>query len=210
MKQKDKHKRLPLVKVICVILAPIVNLLFRIKVEGIEKLPKSGGYVFCSNHLSFLDPVFWIVKTKKQINYMAKEELFKNSFLSWLFRKIGAFPVARGKGDLTSVHNATDLVNDGKILGIFPEGTRSKDGKPGRAKSGAAYIANLTGADIVPMAIVVKGKVRPFCKVKLIIGDVIKHEEIAFSGTDRKALKSATDRIMGDIITLWESGQNEQ
>ena len=140
---------------------------------------------------------------------MAKAELFKNKICAWLFKRVGAFPVDRDGGNAGSVAHAIDIVKQGGILGIFPEGTRSKDGKPGRAKSGAAYIANATGADVVPMAIVVKGKTKVFCKVRLIIGKPIPHDEIHFEGTDRKGLRNASTRIMQEIITLWENGQNE-
>ena len=197
------------VKVIVAIVSAIIKVLFRVKIEGAENLPSDRGYVCCSNHISFIDPVFYIVKTKKRICYMAKAELFKNKFASWLFKKVGAFPVDRKGSDTGSVTHAINIVKTGGILGIFPEGTRSKDGKPAKAKSGAAYIANATGADVVPMAIVVKEKVKIFCKVRLIIGKPIPHSEIHFEGTDRKGLRAASTRIMQEIVTLWENGKNE-
>ena len=208
--ENNSYKLNRFTAVMVAIVSPLVKLLFRIKIEGKENLPQNGGYVFCSNHVSLLDPVFWIVKLRKQICYMAKAEIFKNKLSGWFFRKIEAFPVDRQGGSAGSVSHAIDVVKNGKILGVFPEGTRSKDGKIGRAKSGAAYIANMTGADVLPMAIVVKnGKVRPFCKIKLIIGKPIPHSEIHFDGTDKRGLRNASSRIMGDITALWERGQNE-
>ena len=110
---------------------------------------------------------------------------------------------------MLAFEKAIEIVNDGGILGIFPEGTRSKDNKPKRAKAGTAFIANATGATVVPMAIVVKEKVKPFCKVRLIVGKPIPHEEIHFEGHDRQGLKLATNKIMDEITALWEAGQNE-
>lgn len=206
---RHPHKQRPFAAVVVAIVTFIVRILFRVTIEGKENLPTDRGYVCCSNHLSFLDPVFWIVSTKKRIRYMAKAELFKNKLFSWFFKQLSAFPVDREGGSASSVAHAIDIVKEGGILGIFPEGTRSKDGKPGRAKSGAAYIANATGADVIPMAIIVKGKIKVFSKVHLIIGKPIKHEEIHFEGTDRKGLRNASTKIMQEIVTLWENGHNE-
>jgi len=206
---KNPHKQTKFISVIVAILSVVIKLLFRVKVDGLENLPKSGGYVTCCNHISFVDPVFWLVATKKRIRYMAKAEIFKNKLFTWFLGEAGAFAVDRGGNATGSVETAIEIVNEGGILGIFPEGTRSKDGKPGRAKAGTAFIANATGATVVPMAIVVKDKVKPFCKVKLIVGKPINHEEIHFEGRDKQGLKSATTKIMQEITALWEAGKNE-
>ncbi len=197
------------VKILIAILIPIFKLLFRYEIIGKENLPKSGGIVYASNHIAFSDPILWILSIRSRIRYMAKAELFDHAFLRGVFKLAGVFPVQRGKASVNSVNLAIDIVKNGGILGIFPEGTRSKDGKPARAKSGVAYIANATGADVVPMAIVTKGKVKPFRKVKLYVGKPIPHSEIHFEGTDRKGLRNASERIMGEITKLWEEGQNE-
>lgn len=205
----NNYKQPLFIKVLIVILIPISKLLFRYEIEGMENLPESGGCVYASNHISFYDPVFWVISTKRRICYMAKAELFKNRFLKWLFTKAGAFPVDRGKTGADSINKAISIVENGGILGIFPEGTRSKDGTVKKGKSGVAYIANATGADVIPTAIITKGKVRPFKKVKLIIGKPIPHSEIHFEGADRKGIRNASETIMNEIKKLWEEGQNE-
>lgn len=207
--KNNAHKQTKFIGVLRAIISPIVRLLFRVKIEGMENLPESGGYVFASNHISLMDPVFWLVITKKRIRYMAKQELFKPKPFAWLLKKAGVFGVSREGGNVGSVNYAIDIVKDGGILGIFPEGTRSKDGKPGKAKAGVAFIANATGADVLSMAVIVKNKVRPFHKTILKIGKPIPHDEIHFEGTDRKGLRNATTRIMDEITLLWENGQNE-
>lgn len=88
---------------------------------------------------------------KRHVYFMAKEEIFKNRLATWFFAKqLGAFPVKRGAGDTGALDTARRIVEEGKLLGIFPEGTRSKDGRLGRAKSGAALIAAQTGASVLP------------------------------------------------------------
>ena len=207
--KNNAHKQTKFIAVIIAILRPFVKVICRVQIKGLENLPSEGRYVFCSNHISFMDPVFWIVFTKKRIQYMAKAELFKNKLVTWFFGKVGVFPVTRDSGSSGAVNHAIKLVEEGGILGIFPEGTRSKDNKPAKGKAGTAYIANATEADIVPAAVCVKSKVRPFKKTVLIIGKPIPHEEIHFEGTDRKGLRNASSRIMEEIIKLWEQGQNE-
>ena len=96
---------------------------------------------------------------KRHVFFMAKEEIFRNRLSSWFFGKqLGAFPVKRGAGDTAALDTARAIVGDGRLLGIFPEGTRSRDGQLGRAKSGAALIAAQTGASILPAAIITKNQ----------------------------------------------------
>lgn len=199
-----KMKRNNFVRVFAEILHPIVFLLFRIKLIGLENLPKDRGFVFCSNHISFADPAFWLIYTKRRIFYMAKEEVFKNRFARWFYSKCDVFTVKRGSADISSINEAFSIVKRGGILGIFPEGTRSKDGEPQRAKSGAAYIANAANADIVPAAIVCKGKVRPFKKIKLVIGKPILHNEIELTENKKSSLRAVSSRIMDEISKLRE------
>ncbi len=205
----DPYKQPLSVKILIAVLFPIFKLFNRFEIIGKENLPKSGGIVYASNHISFADPIFWVLSIRRRICYMAKAELYNSKFLRGIFKLAGVFPVERGKASVNSVNHAIDIVKNGGILGIFPEGTRSKDGKPARAKSGVAYIANATGADVVPMAVVSKGKIKPFKKVKLYVGKPIPHSEIHFEGTDRKGLRNASERIMSEITKLWEEGQNE-
>ena len=111
---------------------------------------------------------------------MAKAELFSKKIGAWFFGKqLGAFPVKRGAGDTGAIDTAKEIVNSGKLLGIFPEGTRSRDGQLGRAKSGAALIAAQTGAAVIPVAIKAKDqKIRPFHKAFILIGPALTLEEL--------------------------------
>lgn len=117
---------------------------------------------------------------KRHVYFMAKEEIFKNRLSAWLFGKqLGAFPVKRGAGDTGALDTARAIVGDGRLLGIFPEGTRSRDGQLGRAKSGAALIAAQTGASILPVAIVTKNqKVKPFRRSRDVFGQPLTPAEL--------------------------------
>lgn len=114
--------------------------------------------------------VFIGYKLKRLVRYMAKEELFKIPLLSSFIRRLGAFPVSRGKGDVGAIKTALKLLEEGHIVGIFPEGTRlkHKKGKTIKAKPGAALLAQKSGAPILPVAIC--GRYRPFSKIKIVFG----------------------------------------
>ena len=112
-----------------IILFPIYRLIFWYSVEGLENIPTDKGIIVCSNHISNLDPIFWIIVLKRRIHYMAKKELFKNKILGWLLPKFDVFPIDRGKLDVKSIKHAINVVKSGDVLGIFPEGTRSRNGE---------------------------------------------------------------------------------
>ena len=128
-------------------------IIYRLKFEGIENIPQDKSFILCSNHISFLDPVFIVLKIKSQCFFMGKQELFKNRIFGYLFRKLGAFPVNRGKGDTVAVEYAESLVKDGKIFAIFPEGTRSKRHEMGEFKPGAFKFAEKAGVPILPVTV---------------------------------------------------------
>ncbi len=190
------------------IIRPIIYLIFPYKVTGAENVPEQNGQpvILCANHISIIDPVFLLLSIKRHIYYMAKAELFKGSLATWLFAKqFGAFPVRRGEGDKGSLDNAERIVREGKMMGIFPEGTRSKTGKLGRAKSGAALIAARTGACVVPVAIKSSGqKVRPFKKTQIIIGKAISNSELHIDDANNPDLRFASRLVMQRIAQLME------
>lgn len=189
---------------------PLYKLFFRVKVIGKGNIPKNGGYIICSNHLSFFDPLFIFFNfTKRPIHFMSKEENFNNKIFGFILKKCYAFPVTRGKGDMNAIEHAVELIKNGDILGLYPEGTRSKDGTPGRAKSGCAVIANRTGADVLPVAVYSKGKIKLFSKITFVIGKPISAKEIAFDENSKDNLRRVSTLIMGKIVDLWESAKND-
>lgn len=174
---------------------------------GQENIPESGGLIIACNHQDALDPLVIANGCPRVIHFMAKEELFKNGIAAHFLKRLNAFPVIRGSGDMSAVNYAIDVVKNGWVLGIFPEGTRSKDYKPARPKSGAALIAKQTGADVLPVCIYTDDEFRKGTRLTVRFGKVIKNAELGFvEEHSPKELRAASKRIMGDITALWEEG----
>ena len=133
---------------------------FRPKIIGREKIPKDGGVILAGNHRHIFDPCMPILSTKRPVHYMAKKELF-NSPIGWFFKVVGCIPVDRGHDNTDSKEAALEVLREGEVLGIFPEGTRNKSLNGLLPfKYGAVSMSNKSGALIVPFAIT--GKYRLF------------------------------------------------
>lgn len=192
--------------------AVLFCLRYKITYIGRENIPQDGGFIIACNHQSGVDPIILGRGVKRTIHFMAKEELFENEALGIFIKHLNAFPVRRGQGDTTAVEFAEDIVRNGYVLGIFPEGTRSKDFKPARGKSGTALIAKMTGADVLPVSIYTSDRYKKGTRLTVRFGKLIKNEEFGFTEEPHSAkeLKDATKRIMGDITSLWEEGHCEK
>lgn len=183
----------------------VYKLFYNFHIEGAENIPQDKALVMASNHRSYADPVILTMPMKKPVTYMAKEELFKNKLFGWFITKLGAFPVKRGTGDMQVIDDAVAILNSGRHLVIFPEGTRSKDGKVGKGKTGVAMIAAKSGADVLPCGIIFDGEKLHFrSKLTLRFGKVIPASEIAVEDASPKALKEVKKRIMSEITELVE------
>jgi len=161
-----------------IITAIVFKLLYRVEVKNRNKIPENGPALLCANHNTILDMFFLGYRLDRWINWMAKEELFKNPVAAFVLKKLGAFPVKRGKGDVGSVKNAYRLLEEGNIVGIFPQGTRRHADGAGRVKSGAAMIAANAGVPVIPAT--VTGTYRLFSKMTVNFGDpfvISKHED---------------------------------
>lgn len=187
------------------VLYPVFRWFSPVKIYGTENIPKDGAFIMCSNHTSMSDPFFVMTIFKRQVFFMAKVELFKNWFVRFVISHIGVFSVDRGKGDMNAINHAKDLIKDGKILGIYPEGTRHKEGPPHKAKSGIAYIAMDTKADILPVCIYREGSYKFFKKTTIRIGELMKYDTlISEERTDRANLKYIVDKVTETLTELWE------
>lgn len=180
------------------------GIVYRIKIEGMENLPKEGNTIICSNHVHMLDSISLVIrfKTKRMIRVMAKEELFKNKIAAWAFRKAGAFPIKRGKGDTEALEVAKDYINKGDMLLMFPEGTRNGLDKGLKMKKGAAILALSTNSVIVPIGI--KGNYKPFTKVRIRIGKPITLENYTTGAEELnpREIVDLTNRMKDEIIAL--------
>ncbi len=131
----------------------MLKIFWKINVVGIENIPKEGGLILASNHVSFLDPIVLGITMKRKIYFMAKKEAFNNIFGRTILTHLNAFPVDRGKVDVRSLKKSLDILQEKKILGLFPEGTRSLNGELQELKLGIIKIAIKTGVPILPVGI---------------------------------------------------------
>lgn len=123
----------------------------RLEVRGIEHIPREGGVLFVSNHVSFLDPVIVGSASSREIHYMARSNAFDIPGLGKLIAAYNAYPVNRGAPDLGALRKTISLLKNGNAVLIFPEGTRSVDGTLGKARDGASFIAHRSGVPTIPV-----------------------------------------------------------
>ena len=192
-----------LVKIIAYIAFKIA---FNIRFEGRNNIPKGEAVIYASNHRTNADPPIVACRGKGKFAFMAKEELFRNKLFAWLIRSLGAFPVARGKGDTGVLDTAIERLESGRSLIIFPEGTRSKDGKVHRGHSGAAVIAAKSQKKIIPVGIVFGEKLKFRTKITVKYGEPINPNEYIDQPSDPnpRQLVKLKNRYMADIKQLVE------
>lgn len=139
--------------VVKVILRVLFTVVLRMRVEGTENIPKEGPLVIASNHLSLLDPPVIGTAATRKVHFMAKQELFV-PILGDIYKILGAFPVRRGGADRAAIKHGIEILQSSQVLAIFPEGTRSKTGKLGKAEPGALMMASKAMATIVPCCVI--------------------------------------------------------
>ena len=182
----------------------VLMIFYKPRFEGLENVPKDKGFILVSNHISNFDPIFVAVKVKPRCYFMAKEELFRNPFVSLIIRGLGAFPVSRGKGDTAAVEKAVGYVKEGKVVAIFPEGHRSPDGKLQKLKSGAVVIAAETGGGMQP-CVVGKGPKKGLrTPVVIRYGKFISHEELGLTGRTPSQIRTANKLLTKTLTGLLE------
>ena len=203
-----------------VLLGPGLKVYYAPWHEGLENIPEEGGAILASNHQLFSDSVFLPLVMKRKLVFLAKAEYFTGKGAKgWATRAfldgIGTIPVQRGGGRASeaAIHTGIEVLEGGDLLGIYPEGTRSPDGKLYRGKTGAARMAIEAGVPVIPVAMIDTDKAQPIgvtvpnrtYKVGVRVGPPIDLSEYAGRQDDREALREATDRIMKAIQLL--SGQ---
>ncbi|MDA8276531.1 MAG: lysophospholipid acyltransferase family protein [Actinomycetota bacterium] len=195
------------------VLTPVLLLLWRVRVEGREHVPRRGAAVLAANHQSFCDSFFIPLVIARRVTFVAKAEYFDSWRTAWFFRAAGQIPIRRDDGDASqrALDTATGVLARGKLLGIYPEGTRAPDGRLYRGRTGAARLAVATGAPVVPVALVGTRSIqppgrrlmRPFHTVTVRFGPPLVAEPA--DGADPMALRAFTERLMAAIAEL--SGQ---
>lgn len=179
------------------VLLPFFKLIYRMKYVGRENVPENGAYILASNHRLATDPIMLGMGLKRQVLFMAKEELFKNKFISWFLRKLGAFPVSRGKADTGSIRHFENALENGALMGIFIEGTRSKDGEFLPPKNGCSLIAWDTKTPVIPVCHTKIGSHTVFH-----FGKPLSLEDMGFEKGGAREFRNASRVIMDHIKAL--------
>mgnify|MGYP000872383784 FL=1 len=180
----------------------IFSILFRVRIIGKENIPKSGACIISFNHTSLCDPPFAAVFIPRQLNFMAKEELFHIPVLRTFIKAFGAFPVKRSVGDISAIKTALNILKEEKVLAIFPEGARVKKGQTAYAKPGVALIATKAKVPVIPVGI--SGEYRLFHKITIHIGNPITFEEYYDRKLKMEELQNISNIILDKIKQLTE------
>lgn len=183
----------------------IIRILHRIRVKGRDNIPRTGGFVLCSNHIAVLD-VFTIGSCiRRPIKYLAKRELFRVPILAPLIRSLGAIPLERTRADLGAIHRSVEAAANGNLVAIFPQGHRQPGKNPADTefKSGAALVAYRAGVPVIPICIRMKGqKYRIFRRTEILIGKPITLEELGMNKGGSAEYQEAAARIFEEICRL--------
>lgn len=175
----------------------VLKPLYRFEVIGREHFPKDGGVLLCSNHINVLDPPVVGINAPRPVHFMAKAELFNVPILGKVVSHLNAFPVKRGMSDREALRKGLGILKEGKVLGLFPEGTRNKSGELGKGLAGAGFFALRTDAQVVPCAII--GPYKAFKRLKVVYGKPINIKEFR----ERKiSADEMTELIMDEIRKL--------
>lgn len=198
---------------------PLLKIFFRIDLTGTEHVPPTGAAILASNHLSVSDSVFLPASLERPVVFLAKDEYFngtglKGRFTAWFFRSINQLPMDRSGGakSAQSLASAAGALAEGKLLGIYPEGTRSPDGRLYRAKLGVAKLAVESGAPVIPVAMIDTHKVQPIGRriprpgrIGIRIGQPLDFSDRRGQAQDSQVLRQVADEIREAIGQL--SGQ---
>ena len=185
------------------------RIMYNLHFEGKDNIPRGEAIIYASNHRTNADPPLVGCNAVGKFAFMAKEELFKNKLFAWLISSLGAFPVARGKGDMGVIDTAVERLQSGRSLMIFPEGTRSKTGKVGKGHAGAALIAAKADKRIVPVGIVFGEKLKFRTRVTVKYGEPIDPKEYVEPADEPnpRQLVKLKNRYMEEIKKLVEGDE---
>ena len=199
--------------VIKAILTPVLRFFFRLRVDGLENVPADGPAILAGNHLSFIDSFFLPLVLRRRITFVAKAEYFDDPKTAWFFRAVGQIPIKRGDGHASAraLETAKEVLNDGSLFGIYPEGTRSPDGRLYKGHTGVARLAADTGAPVIAVAMIGTDEAQPIGR---ILPRVFRTIRVRFSEPlylesngrpDPLMLRRFTDQVMFSLQEL--SGQ---
>jgi 1-acyl-sn-glycerol-3-phosphate acyltransferase len=194
------------------VLTPVLHASFRVKVEGRQHVPKQGPAILASNHRSFLDSIFLPLVVRRRVTFVAKAEYFDDPKTAWFFRGVGQIPIRREGGEASerALETAMGVLQQGNVFGIYPEGTRTRDGFLHRGHTGVARLALRSGAPIVPVGMIGTDDVQPvdskmpkFMRtVTIRFGEPLETARHRGKHDDGLALRELTDELMYEICQL--------
>ena len=194
------------------VLTPVLRLLYRIQVEGKDRLPRDGPVILAANHRSFMDSLFLPLVIPRRVTFVAKAEYFDSVKTAWFFRAVGQIPIRREGGSASegALAAATDVLQAGQVFGIYPEGTRTRDGDLHRGHTGVARLALRTSAPIVPVGMIGTDEVqatdaklpRLFRRITIRFGEPIRPGHYKGREDDSLVLRAITDEVMFEIQQL--------
>jgi len=205
--------------VLKVLLTPFFHLFWRVKVEGREHVPEHGPAVLAANHQSFCDSFFLPLVVRRKVTFLAKAEYFDSWRTAWFFRAAGQIPIRRGGGSASerALATAREVLATGRLLGLYPEGTRSVDGRVHRGRTGVAGLSREVGVPVIPVGILgteavqpVGSRVmRPFHTVTIRFGSPMQMTPAAdpddpMADHDHTFCREFTDSVMREIARLAE------
>ena len=198
------------------VIGPILQVLFRPWVRGAKNIPSAGAAILASNHLSFSDSIFLPLKVSRPVTFLAKSDYFtgkglKGALVRWFFKSTGQLPIDRsgGKASEASLNTGLGVLERGLLLGIYPEGTRSPDGKLYRGRTGIARMVIEAQVPVLPVAMIDTEKVQPIGRampqirrVGVVIGEPMDFSRFAGMEGERAVLRAVTDSIVYRLMQL--------
>ncbi len=194
------------------VLTPVLRGLYRIRIEGREHLPAQGPVILAANHRSFMDSIFLPLVIRRRVTFVAKAEYFDDKKTAWFFRGVGQIPIRREGGSASerALASATEVLETGGVFGIYPEGTRTRDGYLHRGHTGVARLALRTGAPIVPVGMIGTDEIQPTDKkmprvmrtLTIRFGTPVTGARFEGKEHDRLVLRQITDEVMFEIQQL--------
>jgi 1-acyl-sn-glycerol-3-phosphate acyltransferase len=200
-----------------ILVGPLLRVLYRPRVTGLEHVPTTGPAIIAPNHLSFCDSIFIPLLAPQQVHYVAKAEYFtgtglKGRLMAWFFTGVGAVPVDRsgGRAAVAAIDTGLRTLREGKLFGIYPEGTRSPDGRLHRGRTGVARLALASGVPVIPVGLVGTDRVQPSGRLmwklgprpEVRFGPALDFSRYAGMEEDRYVLRAVTDEIVAAILAL--------
>lgn len=197
--------------IVKIFVTPFIRIFVRVRVVGRENLPRRGAVILASNHRSFLDSIFIPLIVHRRVTFVAKAEYFDDAKTAWFFKSCGQIPIRREGGTASerALASATEVLRAGNVFGIYPEGTRTRDGLLHRGHTGVARLALGCNVPIVPVGLIGTDDVQPidsrlpklFRRVTISFGEPI--DPMRYAGRDdRMALREITDEVMYEIAQL--------